>query len=114
MGIMSKLGDIKMFFTGKNGEVHEIDGTATAELNYEPAESEYQGLSFDDTEYTLTCNDVWINPQFEEALNRQAYLTGEIEKQQKILFKTKKFRIKKKAADKIYNLLQELYSLKYV
>lgn len=123
MGIMSKLKDVKMFFKGKNGEMHEVEAE-TAEVAYKPEESKFDMDGINKLHrtkgYTFELENVEIAPDFVKWIDETTDYTNkritvrfeqrkrEIDKQTKKLLhiqrRTKNKRIKNKINKKLHNL----------
>ncbi|MGG4434451.1 hypothetical protein AAXE64_07815 [Priestia megaterium] len=110
MGIMSGLGKVKMFFTGKDGEMKEMNAEAV-EVTYEPVNDEnpvtdrivelgtsYKEMSieFENAEINLT--------KFNDMMSSLNEIIKNNKRDQKILSRTKNKRIAKKVYKRLHNL----------
>lgn len=107
MGIMSGLGKVKMFFTGKDEEVQEMEAEAV-EVTYEPTEqveNEYVGFDFSNKELSFEIKDVEIKGSlYDDMVNQLNEIIKNNKRDQKILNRTKNKRIAKKVYKRLYNL----------
>jgi len=107
MGIMSGLGKVKMFFTGKDGEAQEMNAEVT-EVTYEPVEqveNKYRELDFSNKEFTIEFESAEVDySPIDNTITQLNEIIKNNKRDQKILNRTKNKRIAKKVYKRLYNL----------